>query len=170
MSLICTVSKRFKCFWNCLTKCQKSNFHGMYLFLHMTVHAVLIILWLYVQGHSELRGVAFHYESGGWFEQDIQGDQESIQKGKEQKQTKTTTTFKLWINKHNFKHIYNLATTPLRLSMGPPLNQQFGDSVPSMWTTIWRMLWGDCMWRKPLQEIAKTWWVVCVQYMPVGVL
>lgn len=41
-----------------------------------------------MQGRSELHGVAFHYESGGWFEQDIQGDQETLQKGKEQKKKK----------------------------------------------------------------------------------
>lgn len=34
--------------------------------------------------------------------------------------------------RHTFIHIFNLATIPLRLSMGPPLNQQYGDSVPSM--------------------------------------
>jgi len=38
-----------------------------------------------VQGHTELPGVAFCYESGGWFKQAIQGNQKSFQKGKDQK-------------------------------------------------------------------------------------
>lgn len=48
-----------------------------------------LLLFNFLQRHSKLHGVAFRYESGGRFEQTIQGDQETLQKGEDQENSQT---------------------------------------------------------------------------------
>lgn len=87
----------------------------------------------------------------------------------------------MWTNNLGIQLDYNTITelhdpwrinaflpSQLRLSMGPPLKQQFGGSVPSTSTITWKMPWGDCMWTRPLLEIAKTWWATCRVGVYVG--